>query len=282
LVAVVVNIIMWHGLRNDIIHSCQRGRVLLDAGSVHRCRWASPLVSRPGTSVRSLGTSWTGGPEKDDKRKKLLHEVKQCHENSLGAQLGRLDAGLKVFPTSTSIIPRSEADMFPKLEVTALDHVTNIQLPVKNHVTLLLLSFKSFGHTMLSPWRESVERHFGETLGATNIDNENRHKNGKGKLNKQLQIVDLMVNVNWLEKYLAGMLTWAFKRSTPQERMKGTAILFDDFRKYRDVIGASNDLTAYIILVDENGKVRWKASGECQFGESMDLIDSISELLEQK
>jgi len=190
--------------------------------------------------------------------------------------------GGKPVLSNDCLIPAELAKPFPRLDnLKSLTGEDSISLPdffqkVQNRsagppssqCTLCVISFKQFGYEKLKRWIEAFE---------TSI----MHGIGPNARAGQAKIVEVSIVQGSFYKLLQGVMKSTWQTSTPKERHSTTLLHFgseEDTLTFRDNLRMHNVLTAYVTLVDDQGRVRWMGSGEPTEKELTILIDCAREL----
>lgn len=184
--------------------------------------------------------------------------MKKVHQIAIGSFWMVKDlreTGKKPILSNTSIIPVMDAEMFPTLNGLASLGGTNVNLPdffikhdgtSENSCTLVAISYRDFGYKMLSKWTEPFEKSFSQ----------------QPSQQKQVSVVHVNITEGNFLKLFSGLLKRTVRNNTPMERHESTLMYFGNADKFRDILRMHNTLTAYLVLVDGLGRVRWMGSGE--------------------
>jgi hypothetical protein len=208
-----------------------------------------------------------------EQRAKLRESFNKHVNAGLVRQLVEINASteLRLFPTSETLDPRAESAVLPPLLVTALSG-SQLAVPRKGRVTLLLLAFNTMGFEMLPSWREPVERQFLQLAS---------HGADARKRRARLQVVEICAQENRVFRFIQRFLLPAFKSTVDVARHDSVAAVYEDMEATKQALSISNTLLGYAFLVDAAGRVRWRACGVGEFRDSMLLIKNLSLLLDE-
>ncbi len=208
-----------------------------------------------------------------EQRAKLRESFNKHVNRGLVRQLMEVNASaeLRLFPTSETLDPRAESKVLPPLLVTALSG-SQLAVPRKGRVTLLLLAFNTMGFEMLPSWREPVERQFLQLAS---------HSAGARKRRARLQVVEILAQENRVFRFIQRFLLPAFKSTVDAARHDSVAAVYEDMDATKQALSVSNQFLGYAFLVDAAGRVRWRACGVGEFRDSMLLIKNLSLLLDE-
>jgi len=172
-----------------------------------------------------------------------------------------------------SLVPSDDAQIIPPLTVQDLngdeqkipDYFSRNSRNVNSSgCTLLAISFKQHGFEMLPGWIDPFEEAFrGEE--------------------RDVKVTKLSITEGgFIYKLLKGSITRKFKTDTPENEHANTWLYFGYPDNFKDALRMHNTLTAYYILLDRVGRVRWMGSGEASEEELNVLIQCAKDLAPKK
>jgi len=146
----------------------------------------------------------------------------------------------KTDPPLLKLQPYGKAVLFPSLEVMSLmsGEKFNIKDRMQKTTTVVYLYGSAMAMQMGSEW-------FSETSAF-----------GKG-----FNVLEVSLNESWFSRALKPLTKYNLKNQVPKERQDNFCVSYGDISAQREKLGMINKLTLYVFLVDEGGKVRWKATG---------------------
>lgn len=163
--------------------------------------------------------------------------------------------GYKIIPTQLQVTTQAEAPFVPSLSVQSVSGHVDTDLPniFEDRVTLLTLSFRVLGTDLSNMWRDAFEEEMEE------IDTD-----------LKTQAVHLSCYNSWLYRIvLKHFVMRSLRNSIDEDDQDNIVLCFDDkMEAAKKTFGISNEMTAYIFLVDSTGRIRWKASGALAEGEN--------------
>ena len=135
--------------------------------------------------------------------------------------------------------------------------------------TLLLVSFKKYGYDMFPTWAKP----FQDAL----MEQQSAQRENKGPFPR---IAYLCVTEGGflVKKLLMPIVKYSFKKSTSTDMYGNTYLYFGNPEQFRDALRMHNNLTAYVLLVDYEGRVRWMGSGKASEDEAYTVIKCAKEL----
>mmetsp|Transcript_43796 Transcript_43796/g.133280 ORF Transcript_43796/g.133280 Transcript_43796/m.133280 type:complete len:276 (-) Transcript_43796:162-989(-) len=131
--------------------------------------------------------------------------------------------------------------------------------------TLVGISYKDYGHKMLSSWLDP----FRDALCSDASD---------PTLRGRYSTATLSINEGRMLSWLSGPITRSTETNTPPERRGETLLYFGDASEFRDALRMHNTLAGYVFMLDGVGRVRWAGSGRATDAELKDLIRFAREL----
>lgn len=199
----------------------------------------------------------------------MLRELRQTAEKPINT-------------TTSTLIDEKQAKVFPTLQgLECLDSTAQpsvIDIPQhwlrKNRTndpaaqcTVIGLAFRDYGYNMLQEWLPPLQE---------------KLKTQKA-LQSRVEVVRLSLNEGYWQRYvLKSLVTASMRRNTadPEERARTWIHFATNLNdKFRDPIRAHNLMTAYIYLLDGQGRVRWVATGPPGDDEVEALWQGVQEIL---
>jgi hypothetical protein len=169
----------------------------------------------------------------------------RVHENQLG-QLAA-DVGLR---------DRSSALVFPSLQVTNLDN-ESISLPLtgSGSPSLVCFGFKKYGTDLMTSWSIPFS-----------------------KARPDLICVDLYFIEYSFMSFARSLFLSNLKKSIPSHRHAHSVMAFGGVKDFASELLLPNKYTGYAYLLDDHGRVRWKAAGQVENGEIDLLLDAVDSI----
>eukprot|EP00292_Cryptomonas_paramecium_P000665 CAMPEP_0113688824 /NCGR_PEP_ID=MMETSP0038_2-20120614/16775_1 /TAXON_ID=2898 /ORGANISM="Cryptomonas paramecium" /LENGTH=215 /DNA_ID=CAMNT_0000609731 /DNA_START=79 /DNA_END=726 /DNA_ORIENTATION=- /assembly_acc=CAM_ASM_000170 len=195
--------------------------------------------------------------EKRDERAKALQEEV---DKGRFYELNELQAtGGKLFEGTEKLVDAKSARNFPKLEGVKLtgDKTTSSDV-LRGKVSLVTISLRDIARPMIPSWTKPFSDKFSS--------------------NQHVQVVDIFFVEGAVYKMFQGMMVSSVKKRIPQEAWASTFLTFDSNKEIRKELDLTNRLVAYILLVDQEGRVRWKGVGYAHPNELKTLFESTSDL----
>lgn len=223
----------------------------------------------------------------DELRRSYFDEFKEMKENSG-----------KLHETPSKLVTSHAAQVFPTLETTDVDGESCVLPPKADNVraSLVCCLCRASGQEMITSWVTPFSKAFGDRSDV----NVYQLSLVESWLMSLPGLRGVLLNGGRTAQTTAqsGRMPEAYvKRSELQSPAEGavqaekdeTAVrlpikvqfAFGSTDKIRASLKMSNRLTAYIFLLDEFGKVRWRATGNADDIESGYLIKCTQELLER-
>jgi ATP10 protein len=186
-------------------------------------------------------------------RKRSLNSMstRPPNEASVGEQLRELQrANVERGGTASvdeRVIPASVALSFPDLRMTSLDGgiASILEASSFRTVTLVLLAFRSFADQQLASWRAPFVAAFGEDAESAST-----------------QIFDVSVNETFAAQMLSGFVQRIQRGKVDSSLHSHTVALNAEAGKeMEEILPSTNRLFGYALLIDGDGKVRFRAAG---------------------
>ena len=171
-----------------------------------------------------------------------------------------------------------EAMKFPFLQVSTLDG-EDVTLPdalittieegegetvgegsVTNGVKVICFSFKQYGFGLLRSWMEPLWGKYGYGVSATV---------------PTLEICFVEYSFLSMAK---GMFVSAIKDKVPESNHPLTTLCFGGIMDFSSHLLLPNKFTGYVIVLDKNNKVRWRACGQAEDEEVQRMFKAIEKL----
>ncbi|KAF0852268.1 mitochondrial Complex V (CV) ATP synthase Fo complex assembly factor Atp10 [Andalucia godoyi] len=211
-------------------------------GCVHSCASSRlALCSKPFVRWFSFRDFFTK-EAKEARTARIKKEVSKSYFADMKAV--RQDGGKQALPRFRSLIPSPQSRAFPAImAVNLLDENIDVSSQLTGRVSLVLLGFRAFATPMIQQWQQLVQTQLLP-------------------VHPTLQVLELSVVESALfRSFLRSSILSGMRKSTPEERQRNVLVLFSASADFREQLGIENLLTAYALLVDEHGAVRWMASG---------------------
>ena len=194
----------------------------------------------------------------------MLRDLRQSEEQPIVANSTLIDeTQAKLFPTLTGLQcldETSSSSNNSSIEIPAHWLRKNRTRDPSAQCTLVGISFRDYGYTMLKDWCQPFQQSFAN--------------------NDRVETVRLNLNEGYLTKYLLkSIITASMRKNTPLEEKASTYLYFgtDLNPILRDPLRAHNLLTGYVYLLDGLGRVRYAASGPA----SPEKVDNLTALAQE-
>lgn len=179
-----------------------------------------------------------------------------------------------------NLVPIAAAPKFPSLIVQSPGGTPAFELPIQegqNHVgpTLLCVAFRASAQAMVESWSKPFSKMF--------------------KPNNGIQIFEVSVIESWLLslKPIRSLLLRTVRDAEPPAAavvgeegqillQRKVAYSFGDTYFFRKTLGIPNLLSGYVFLLDNKGRVRWRASGMATAEELTSMESCTLRLLEEQ
>lgn len=172
----------------------------------------------------------------------------------------------KIFHSTDKLVSSAAAPLFPAISTTSPDGLSlslPLASPVKNVITLTCIAFRAGAQDMIEQWATPFSAAFSDHSKLVNI--------------VELALVESSVMSMWPFKGI--LLKEAGKTVRPYQVPVHMLSHFGDADPIRKTLGLTNRLTAYVYLIDRDGKIRWRGSGHPEEQEVRILIQCGQELL---
>jgi ATPase complex subunit ATP10 len=178
-----------------------------------------------------------------------------------------------------NLVPIAAAPKFPSLIVQSPGGTPAFELPIQegqNHVgpTLLCVAFRASAQAMVESWSKPFSKMF--------------------KPNNGIQIFEVSVIESWLLslKPIRSLLLRTVRDAEPPAAtvvgevqillQRKVVYSFGDTYFFRKTLGIPNLLSGYVFLLDNKGRVRWRASGMATAEELTSMESCTLRLLEEQ
>eukprot|EP00892_Ulva_mutabilis_P005270 jgi/Ulvmu1/3114/UM015_0154.1 len=225
--------------------------------------------ANPGTGLHAHGpaSTQTGAdspkPSTDTKKTSRWRIVDSSDLRSVNKSNGKL-----VDFSSTQLIPALTAKHWPAMRVSSHARADEeFSQPLEGtHARIVLASYRASAEMYLSEWRNVITESFQDHADVELVE---------------LTVCDVAICKVWPFK---GMLVNATKAPhktlTALSKMSARRVhYFGDDKVAVEGLGMSNRLTGYVFLVDEDGRVRWQASGRMLEEEAHNCLRAVRGLL---
>ncbi len=179
----------------------------------------------------------------------------------------RNDQG-RIWPASQGLIAESQATVMPDLELQHPDgSVLHFPSGVDASVVLLSIAFRYGAEEILDSWRKPWQQQFSARPDVRLLE---------------LSFVESVVMTAWPFKQiiLRAQLRRQQKQNTTDQLVPVEFLFhFGEAKPLRKALGMSNTLTGYAVLLDSQGRVRWKGCGMAKPDEVDSLLTSTQQLL---
>jgi hypothetical protein len=204
---------------------------------------------------------------KEQRTAKLRKEMQTPYFKDLHAI--SKDKGKSVVPQLTGLIPSSAAKPFPGVVASNLnDESVHLSTFMNGRVSILLVGFRAYATPMIQQWMKRIHAEGSPFLQQLNAGS--------------LQVLELSVVESALfRSLLRPAILSGMRKNTPSDRYKNVFVLFSKAEELREDVGLTNPLTAYCVLVDGNGFVRWMASGAPSDADASTLAACATQLVRE-
>lgn len=160
------------------------------------------------------------------------------------------------------LIDEDIAIPFPSLETTNLNgekcflphDIKSSNTHQHDEVKLICFSFSQYGQKIAKHWSDA------------------------GRAYGKCSVYDLNINEYGFLSFASGLFVSGLKQEIPTNHHSSTLLIFGGARDFAGQLLLPNKYTGYAVLVDEAGRVRFKASGKPLEGELDLLYDAINAL----
>lgn len=154
-----------------------------------------------------------------------------------------LKSGGKFFPASLRLLPATEATPLPRWSGTALSGKScDLLEDTKHKITLLTICFSAYAEPQVESFRVPYLEQYQPKTGFQLID-----------------VRPLMTRFKWL--IFSGLLRRSLLQIVPNH-LRDTFMVVYRPMELLEPLQVPNHLGAYVYLIDGEGRVRWKASGQ--------------------
>lgn len=228
--------------------------------------WAFPRASNRGTFRLASDTAQERRSVANDKSGN--HVGDKTAKSTFGAQLRELERirskhnGIAVI--DEELIPASSARQFPKLSMKSLagNTVFISEQAGRNAGTLVLLAYRSFADDQITSWREPFCTAFPPTSG--------------------VQIFDVAINETFASQTLSGFVQRLQRRSLDRSLHDYYLALNESILTVRQILPSTNSLLGYAILLDRQGRIRFRAAGNANEDAAAKLVRAAKQLIDSE
>eukprot|EP00752_Nemacystus_decipiens_P014387 g12797.t1 len=174
--------------------------------------------------------------------------------------------GGKIFEASRKLIPAKDAVVFPAVEVSnlasddsagAAEGVDFLKGVLAGRVTMVGLFHRQFGYSMLPSWTEPFEEAFPSTRQGGKVTDKVAASTPTTPCALSLSLLE-----SWPLRMLKPLLVNTMGRGLSPEQRESFFYRFGPTEEVRKALGIANRLTLYVLLVDQEGRVRWQGTGK--------------------
>ena len=170
----------------------------------------------------------------------------------------------KIFHSPTKLIPAAAAPLFPPIPTITTDG-SSVQLPLQGQPAFVCIAFRAGAQEMIEAWAGPCSRFLDDAGSSESNSNSNSSSNSARVQLVELALIDSAVMGMWPFK---SMLMANGAKSQEQYAVPAQYLYyFGDTEAVRKSLHLTNKLTGYVFLVDGDGKVRWRGSGNPEHGE---------------
>lgn len=193
------------------------------------------LLKTPTTTStyrRFASESGTNQQERPVRSRRLADDVREYNEATSTGRLAQFD---------TSLIPVSQADIFPRIKTTSLStkRIVIHDEAADSPLTLVMVAFRSFADDQLASWRFPFSEHFPQ-----------------GKW------FDVTVNESFGAQALSGFVQ-RWQRGRTDQALHDYYVSFNDRARepLETLLLSRNRMYGYVLLLDRKARVRFRGSG---------------------
>ncbi|KAI8976997.1 ATP10 protein-domain-containing protein [Mycotypha africana] len=170
--------------------------------------------------------------------------------------------GGKMYFASTQLIKPDKAGYMPNFEAQNLFRKTvNTTETLVNKISLMSFFYNKFGESHVETFIQPFLDKYRDT--------------------KDVQLVEMNVQENYLKQYLLKAFVPMIRRNLPLERRDNYYLLYRDIGRVRKFMDMTNQHIGYVFLIDENCRIRWTAHGKATEEEIANML-AMTDYLKQK
>lgn len=147
------------------------------------------------------------------------------------------------------------------------DEVDVLKMIKKCKATLLFVTFTEYGSNMTKPWKEAFEQYTS------------------GQVDSRLQCLDLSISENYVITWLESYVMKNLKSVVPAHMHNNTMVTFlknnEQTIKFKETLQITNSKTCYVFILDQQGRIRWRAVGSPEGKETEFMLSAIQQLITQ-